>query len=90
MGDVFTKQKRSAVMSRIRGAGNRDTELRLITLFRANGITGWRRRHLLVGKPDFVFRREKMVVFVDGCFWHDARSTRRGLGITRNSGAKKS
>lgn len=43
MPDVFTRKKRSAVMSLIRGAGNRDTELRLIQIFRAHGITGWRR-----------------------------------------------
>lgn len=57
-------------MSRIRGSGNRDTELRMIALFRAHGIHGWRRRQALFGKPDFVFRRERVVVFVDGCFWH--------------------
>ena len=22
------------------------------------------------GKPDFVFHRERVAVFVDGCFWH--------------------
>ena len=43
MSDVFTKAKRSEVMSRIRGSGNKDTELRLIALFREHGITGWRR-----------------------------------------------
>jgi len=57
-------------MSAIRGTGNKDTELRMIALFRVYGLTGWRRRQLLVGKPDFVFRRERVVVFVDGCFWH--------------------
>jgi len=57
-------------MSRIRGSGNKDTELRLIEIFRMHGITGWRRRHVLVGKPDFVFPRQKIAVFVDGCFWH--------------------
>jgi DNA mismatch endonuclease (patch repair protein) len=70
MPDVFTKAKRSAVMSLIRGSGNRDTELRLIKIFRANGITGWRRRFPLLGKPDFVFTKLKLAVFVDGCFWH--------------------
>ena len=70
MPDVFTKAKRSAVMSLIRGSGNKDTELRMITLFRAHGITGWRRNARVVGKPDFVFRRERVAVFVDGCFWH--------------------
>lgn len=70
MPDVFTKEKRSAVMSRIRGRGNKDTELALARLFRAQGITGWRRHTALVGRPDFAFRRQRVVVFVDGCFWH--------------------
>jgi len=88
MPDVFTKAKRSTVMSRIRSAGNRDTELRLIAIFRANRITGWRRgasvssvssvvqnseseRHRpFTVKPDFVFPKLKLAVFVDGCFWH--------------------
>lgn len=70
MSDVFTRAKRSLVMSRIRGRGNKDTELRLIALLRAAGITGWRRGRPLPGKPDFVFPRARVVVFVDGCFWH--------------------
>jgi DNA mismatch endonuclease, patch repair protein len=70
MPDVFTIEKRSQVMSRIRGHGNKDTELALAKLFRAHGITGWRRRQNHFGKPDFTFRRERLVVFVDGCFWH--------------------
>jgi DNA mismatch endonuclease (patch repair protein) len=57
-------------MSRIRGKGNRSTELRLIQLFKGAGITGWRRHQPLTGKPDFTFRKEELVVFVDGCFWH--------------------
>lgn len=68
--DVFSKAKRSEVMSQIRSGGNRDTELRMISLFRTNGIHGWRRRQPLFGKPDFIFRRERIAVFVDGCFWH--------------------
>ena len=70
MPDVFTKAKRSEVMSRIRGRGNKDTELALAKLLRAAGITGWRRHVALLGKPDFTFRRQRVVVFVDGCFWH--------------------
>lgn len=57
-------------MSLIRSRGNKATELRLIEIFREFGITGWRRNQQLFGKPDFTFRREKVVVFVDGCFWH--------------------
>lgn len=43
MPDIFTKLKRSEVMSRIRSAGNEGTELKLIRIFRAHGIIGWRR-----------------------------------------------
>jgi DNA mismatch endonuclease (patch repair protein) len=70
MADVFSREKRSFVMSRIRSRGNATTELRVIALFRQRGITGWRRNVALAGRPDFVFRREHVVVFVDGCFWH--------------------
>lgn len=68
--DVFTKAKRSEVMSRIRGRGNKDTELALIKLLRRQRVTGWRRNQLLFGKPDFVFREARVAIFVDGCFWH--------------------
>jgi DNA mismatch endonuclease (patch repair protein) len=70
MADVFTKSKRSEVMARIRSRGNRDTELALARLLRRHGITGWRRNQALFGKPDFVFRKLKLAIFVDGCFWH--------------------
>lgn len=45
MSDVFTKSKRSEVMSRIRSRGNKDTEIAFMRLLRAQGIKGWR-RHL--------------------------------------------
>lgn len=68
--DIWSKTKRSEVMSLIRSRGNKATELRLIEIFRQYGIAGWRRNQKLLGKPDFTFRRERVVVFVDGCFWH--------------------
>jgi DNA mismatch endonuclease (patch repair protein) len=113
MPDVFAKAKRSVVMSRIRGSGNKDTDLRLITLMRATGVVGWRRgvrlrfaatnqrpairdRELtspssvnwrgltlsaraarrqaaalqVIVRPDFVFPKQRLAVFVDGCFFH--------------------
>lgn len=57
-------------MSLIRGRGNRDTELRLIKIFREHGVIGWRRHQPIFGKPDFIFPALKLAVFVDGCFWH--------------------
>jgi len=70
MTDVFTKDKRSQVMSCIRGKGNKDTEIALLSLFRAHRITGWRRHYPIYGNPDFVFPKQHIAIFVDGCFWH--------------------
>jgi DNA mismatch endonuclease (patch repair protein) len=52
--DTVTRQKRSWIMAQVRSDGNRSTETRLIAVLRENGITGWRRRYPLDGKPDFV------------------------------------
>jgi DNA mismatch endonuclease, patch repair protein len=68
--DIFTPAKRSLVMAATASSGNKSTEMRLIAVFRLYGITGWRRHVRLHGKPDFVFPRERVAVFVDGCFWH--------------------
>lgn len=73
MADVFSKAKRSLVMSSIRSSGKRDTEMKLVTIFKRGGIVGWRRNVRLPGKPDFVFRQERLTVVVDGCFWHGCR-----------------
>lgn len=70
MTDVFTKEKRSEIMSRIRGKGNKDTELVMIQILRKYHISGWRRNQAVPGKPDFVFPKQKVALFVDGCFWH--------------------
>ena len=70
MADIWSKQKRSEVMSLIRSKGNRTTEGRMISLFREHGIKGWRRHLPLHGHPDFAFKPERVVIFVDGCFWH--------------------
>jgi len=98
MPDVFTKSKRSEVMSRIRSHGNKDTELELAKLFRRSGITGWRRGRKVkisetgnvkpeggqtrIIRPDFVFSKGKIAVFVDGAFWH-GHPTRAKIPATR-------
>ena len=70
MVDVFTKEKRSNIMSLVKGRDNRATEIRLIEIFRSEGLKGWRRRAVIFGSPDFVFPKARLAVFVDGCFWH--------------------
>jgi DNA mismatch endonuclease (patch repair protein) len=57
-------------MARIRSLGNKDTELALANIFRAQRITGWRRHAAVFGRPDFIFPKLKVALFVDGCFWH--------------------
>jgi DNA mismatch endonuclease, patch repair protein len=66
----FGQLNRSELMSRIRSTGNRSTEDRLVRLLQAAGIVGWRRHVKLPGRPDFCWRKARVVVFVDGCFWH--------------------
>lgn len=77
MADVFDEEKRSAIMRQVKSQNNKSTELRLINIFKQNGITGWRRNYPIKGRPDFVFPQKKIAVFVDGCFWHghDCRNT---------------
>lgn len=73
-------------MSRIRSTGNATTEIRLLKLFLSHSIIGWRRNYPLAGKPDFVFPKARLAVFVDGCFWH-AHGCGRNLSPKRNTGA---
>jgi DNA mismatch endonuclease (patch repair protein) len=70
MADIVSKAKRSEIMSKVRSRGNLRTELAMVKLLRANKITGWRRHYPIVGTPDFVFLKERLAIFVDGCFWH--------------------
>lgn len=69
MVDVTSAEKRSALMSRIRG---KDTAPELLVR-RYLWKSGFRYRlHAkgLPGKPDLVLAKWNAVVFVHGCFWH--------------------
>jgi len=57
-------------MGRVKSKNNKLTELKLISILRRHKVIGWRRHLTLPGNPDFAFPRERVVVFVDGCFWH--------------------
>ena len=59
---------RSEIMSRVR---TRDTKPELL-LRKALWRLGlrYRLRPILPGKPDLVFRRERVAIFIDGCYWH--------------------
>lgn len=69
MTDVMTPEKRSAVMSRIRG---RDTapEMQIRRILWHTGLRFRLNVKRLPGSPDIVLPKWRAVVFVHGCFWH--------------------
>jgi DNA mismatch endonuclease (patch repair protein) len=69
MTDVLTQDQRKFNMSRIR-AKNTGPEVKLRKLLCTKGIRGYRIHYDLPGKPDIVFIKKKVAIFIDGCFWH--------------------
>ena len=69
MVDKLTPERRSALMSRVRG---KDTVPELIVrrMVHAEGYRYRLHRKGLPGKPDLVFPGRRKAVFVHGCFWH--------------------
>jgi DNA mismatch endonuclease (patch repair protein) len=67
--DVYSKSKRSEIMSRVK---NRRTvpEDKVATLLKKLGIRYRRNVKTLAGQPDFVIKSKNTVIFVNGCFWH--------------------
>jgi DNA mismatch endonuclease (patch repair protein) len=71
-GDIMSPEKRSAVMARIKGR-NTGPELAIAAGLAARGLAWEGHARDLPGRPDFVFREDKVAVFVDGDFWHGWR-----------------
>lgn len=67
--DVFTPEQRSAVMRAVKAAGT-GPERRLLAALKALGLSPQVQARDLAGSPDFAFRRDRVAVFVHGCFWH--------------------
>ncbi len=84
MADTFSKQKRSQIMSANRSSGNKSTEWRLRARLVNAGLSGWRVNvREIFGCPDFAFIRERVAVFVDGCFWHGCKRCRNRPATNR-------
>lgn len=69
MSDVHTPQQRHYNMSRIRGK-NTKPEMIIRRLLCKEGLKGYRIHYTLPGKPDIVYIKKRVVIFIDGCFWH--------------------
>ena len=69
MTDVFTRKKRSDVMSRIRG---KDTKPELLVRRYLHGLGFRFRLHKkgVPGRPDLWLARHNTAIFVNGCYWH--------------------
>lgn len=72
MTDIMSTKQRSRVMSRIRGK-NTTPERYIAALLRAAGLNFKRHDRALPGCPDFIFKKAKVAVFVNGDFWHGWR-----------------
>lgn len=68
----MSPQKRSALMSRIKGK-NTGPEKIIADALHARGLSFRKYAKDLPGRPDIVFRKSKVAVFIDGNFWHGWR-----------------
>lgn len=72
MADIFTREKRSEVMSRVR---SKDSKLE-VEFRKCLWKAGYRYRKNSTkhyGKPDLVLTKYRIVVFIDSCFWHGCK-----------------
>ena len=75
MADIVDVQRRSELMAGIRG---KDTapELAVRRIAHGMGLRFRLHRKNLPGRPDLVFPRHRLAVFVHGCFWHQHQDCR--------------
>jgi DNA mismatch endonuclease (patch repair protein) len=69
MTDVFSPEKRSSVMRRVKSTGTAP-ELKVRKVLTRMGLRYRLHRKDLLGKPDIVMAGRRLAIFVHGCFWH--------------------
>jgi DNA mismatch endonuclease (patch repair protein) len=67
--DIYSRRKRSEIMSKISGKETKPEILVRKFLF-SHGFRYRKNVKKLPGKPDIVLSKYKSVIFVNGCFWH--------------------
>lgn len=67
--DIFSKKKRSEIMSAIR-AKNTEPEILVRKLLHHDGYRFRLHESDLPGKPDVVLPKYRTAIYVHGCFWH--------------------
>ncbi|MBP0439560.1 very short patch repair endonuclease [Tianweitania sediminis] len=69
MTDRISKERRSWLMGRV-GSRNTSPELRVRSVAHSLGLRFRLHKKDLPGRPDIVFPKHKLAIFVHGCFWH--------------------
>ena len=69
--DIFTKEKRSWVMSQIRGK-NTTIDLKMVNILKRTRLK-FKMYPKMYGNPDFAHERLRIAIFCDGDFWHGYR-----------------
>lgn len=81
--DVFTPDKRSLIMSKIKGKDTKPEKIVRSILHRM-GYRFRLHRKDLPGNPDIVLSKHKKVIFVHGCFWHGHKDCPRAKRPSTN------
>lgn len=76
--DQFSVSERSWIMSRIKST-NTKAELLLRRELWKKGLRYRVNYKRVIGKPDIFFRKARVVVFVDGAFWHGKKLSEERL-----------
>lgn len=67
--DIYSKNKRSNIMSRISG-NNTKPEILVRKYLFSHGFRYRKNKKELPGKPDIVLSKYHVIIFINGCFWH--------------------
>lgn len=74
--DHISVERRSWLMSRVRATGTKP-EVRVRKVAHKMGLRFRLHRYTLPGKPDLIFPRYSVALFVHGCFWHRHNSCKK-------------
>lgn len=84
MVDNLRPEDRRKTMQAVKGKGT-TPERQLFAMLAGMGLKGWRKHaNDIIGKPDVVFNKEQVAIFVDGCFWHGCPHCQRKLAPETN------
>jgi DNA mismatch endonuclease, patch repair protein len=76
VADVYSKARRSQIMASIKGKHTLPEKV-LASILRRLGFAPQLHRRDLPGSPDMVLPRKKVVIFINGCFWHGHENCQR-------------